>query len=97
MKLVQFPEQTVVIAKEQPGYIPLPAHQFNEPEGRIACCWKLSLIERFTVLLTGKIWHQVLTFNQPLQPQKLTVKKPSGMAVRITPDKNSLDSEQASV
>lgn len=77
MKLVNFPEQTVVIAKDQPEYLPLPAHRFvNDPEGRIACCWKLTWRERLAVLLTGTIWHQVLTFNKPLQPQMLTTEKP---------------------
>jgi hypothetical protein len=78
MTIVEFPEQTVVIAKNQPEYLPLPAHQFkaNPQEGRIACCWKLSWRERLRVLLSGEIWQQVLTFNQPLQPQLLTVEKP---------------------
>lgn len=76
MKLIEFPEQTVVIAKDQPEYLPLPAHQFGDSSGRIACCWKLSLIERLRLLWSGLIWHQVLTFNQPLQPQLLSVEKP---------------------
>lgn len=83
MKLINFPEQTVVIAKDQPEYLPLPAHRFdNDPKGRIACCWKLDWRERLTVLLTGKIWHQVLTFNSPLQPQLLTTEKPDMPAVQ---------------
>lgn len=76
MKLIEFPEQTVVIAQNQKPYRPLPAHQFHDAEGRIACCWKLSWRERFAVLLHGVVWHQILTFNQPLQPQLLTVEKP---------------------
>lgn len=77
MKIIEFPEQTVVIAKDQPQYHPLPAYRYNDPvQGRIACCWELSWKERFKVLLTGKVWHQILTFNNPLQPQKLTVEKP---------------------
>lgn len=77
MKPIEFPEQSIVIAKDQPEYLPLPAHQFNDAEGRIACCWKLSWLERLKVLFSGLIWHQVLTFNGPLQPQMLTVEKPS--------------------
>lgn len=77
MRIAAFPEQTVTYAKDQPQYLPLPAHRFrDDPQGRIACCWKLTLRERFRVLFTGAIWQQVLTFNQPLQPQKLTVEKP---------------------
>lgn len=77
MKLIEFPEQTVVLAKDQPEYLPLPAHRFkDDPQGRIACCWQLTLGERLQVLFTGKLWHQVLTFKAPLQPQLLTVEKP---------------------
>jgi hypothetical protein len=78
MKLIEFPEQTVVIAKDQPEYYGMPAHCFraNPEEGRIACCWRLSWWERLTLLATGRIWHQILTFNHPLQPQLLTVEKP---------------------
>lgn len=77
MYLIEFPEQTVVIAKDQPEYQPLPAHRFvDDPHGRIAFCWKLTWRERLAVLFRGKLWHQVLTFNQPLQPQLMSVEKP---------------------
>ena len=77
MNLIEFPEQTVVIAKDQPEYIPLPAYRYpNDPQGSIVCCWSLTWQERIRVLFYGRIWHQVLTFNQPLQPQLLTVEKP---------------------
>jgi hypothetical protein len=77
MKLIEFPEQTVIVAKDQPAYIPLPAYRDEtDPRGRIACCWQLSWRDRLYVLITGKVWQQVLTFNQPLQPQLLTTEKP---------------------
>ena len=78
MKLIEFPDQTTTFAKDQPQYRPLPAHQHksNEEQGRITCCWELSWKERLSVLFGGKIWHSVLTFNHPLQPQLLTTKKP---------------------
>lgn len=77
MHLIEFPEQTVVIAKDQPEYLPLPAYQCQQDAtGRIVCCWKLSWWERVRLLLTGKLWHQVLTFHKPLQPQLMLVKKP---------------------
>jgi hypothetical protein len=76
MNLVEFPEQTTVFAKDQPEYLPLPAHVYpNDVEGRITCCWSLSWRDRFRLMLTGLLWHQVLTFNRPLQPQFLTVDK----------------------
>jgi len=78
MKPIAFPEQIVVFAENQPEYQPLPAHVRlgDDPEGRVVCCWGLSWRERFHVLWSGRVWHQVLTFNQRLQPQLLTVEKP---------------------
>ena len=78
MELIPFPEQTLVIAKDQPEYTPMPAHRLvDDPEGRVTCCWRLSWRERLQVLVSGRIWHQILTFNRGgLQPQLLVVDKP---------------------
>jgi hypothetical protein len=77
MQLIDFPEVTQVIAKDQPEYRPLPAYRYaNDPQGRIVCCWKLTWRERFEVLFGGVVWHQILTFNKPLQPQLLATEKP---------------------
>lgn len=76
MTISPFPEQNTVFANDQPEYLPLPAYKFNDAQGRIVCCWNLSWRERLAVLFSGRVWQQVLTFNQPLQPQKLTVEKP---------------------
>jgi hypothetical protein len=67
----------VVIAKHQVQYLPLPAYQFDDEEGRVLFCWRLSLWERIRLLFTGRVWHQVLTFNRGLQPQLLSVDKPN--------------------
>ena len=89
MKLIPFPEQTVVIAKNQPEYLPFPAHKFDgDSMGRIAACWQLTWKERLRLLFTGKIWHQIATFDNPLQPQLLTVEKPA-MPPRSTPASES--------
>ncbi len=85
MKIVNFPEQTVVIAENQPEYLPLPAYRWSDdPQGRIACCWQLTWAERFKLLWSGLIWHQVLPFNKPLQPQLLSTDRPDMSA---KPDK----------
>ena len=77
MKPINFPEQNTTIAKDQPQYFPLPAHiVVNDPEGQAVFCWKLSVKERLKLLFTGKIWHHVLTFRQPLQPQLLEISSP---------------------
>jgi hypothetical protein len=74
VKLVEFPEQTVVIAKDQPQYNPMPAHV--DVGGMVTCKWKLTLRERLWVLLTGNLWHQIHTFGGALQPQRLQVTTP---------------------
>jgi hypothetical protein len=80
MELIEFPEQTQIIAKDQPPYRALPCHRFtDDPSGRIAFCWSLSWRERLAVLFRGVLWHEVLTFERPLQPQLLTVTKPADM------------------
>lgn len=77
MELIEFPEQNVIYAKDQPEYRPLPAHRYaDDPTGAIVCCWRLTWRERLRVLFSGVIWHQILTFRQSLQPQLLTVEKP---------------------
>ena len=77
MHCIEFPEQTVVMAKDQPEYRPLPAYwDDDDPRGKVVCCWKLNWLERLKLLATGRLWHEVLTFNGPLQPQLLTVEKP---------------------
>jgi hypothetical protein len=74
--LIEFPEQNRVYAKDQPQYRPLPCFTHGDEEGRITCCWKFNFWARLKILFTGKIWHQVLTFHGPLQPQLLLVEKP---------------------
>ena len=64
----------VVYAKDQPEYLPLPARK--DDNGVIVTLWKLSWRERIQLLLAGKFYLTVMTFNQPLQPVSLTLDKP---------------------
>lgn len=77
MRPVEFPEQDVVIAKDQPQYLPLPAYRHRDETGALTFCWKLDLWERLYLLATGRLWHTVLAFGQPLQPQLLEVQRPA--------------------
>ena len=74
MEPQNFPEQNVVMAKDQEEYLDLPSHVGSD--GVVTSCWKLNWRERWRVFLTGKIWLQQLTFNHPLQPQRIQVEKP---------------------
>jgi len=77
MVIHKFPEHNTAIAKDQPEYETLYAYATGDDSGTIICCWKLTLKERLMILFTGCVWHRVLTFFQPLQPQLLTVEKPA--------------------
>lgn len=75
MKPVKFKEANAVFAKNQPEYVSLPAYYSRDEDGHVISCWKLSFIERMRVLFTGKIWHDSLTFDRPLQPIFFTTLK----------------------
>ena len=76
MKAINFKEANVNIAENQVEYITLPAFKDKgDRYGRAVTCWKLSLWECIKVFITGKIWLSIMTFNKPLQPLKMTIKK----------------------
>lgn len=75
MKPVEFKEQNVVFAKDQPEYQPLPALIKTDTDGSVVVCWELSFKERIKVLFTGKVWTNLLMFGRPLTPSYLTVNK----------------------
>lgn len=77
MKPVEFTEQNCVYAKDQPEYLPLPAHK--TPSGEVISCWALTWRERFKMLFTGRLWWSVHTFNDLLQPQRPSVSKPENL------------------
>lgn len=81
MKILDFPGRNIVYAEDQPEYLPLPALRLGNAEGEIICCWGLTWRERLRLLLTGRIWHSVFTFHQPLQPQLLTIEKPDAIVL----------------
>ena len=92
MTPIDFPEVIVVFAKDQPEYLPLPAHMLpGDPYGRVTCCWKLTWRERLSVLLNGVIWQQVMTFRKPLQPQKLLIDRPE----MVSPPKDMTEGVKA--
>ncbi len=75
MKPIEFKEQNVVFAKDQPEYQPLPAFKNESTQGEVISCWNLTLTERLRLLLTGKLWVSLMTFNKPLTPCFFTTKK----------------------
>lgn len=78
MRLIDFPERTKLIAEHQPEYLTMPAH--ISPEGVITCLWALTWRERLRVLIQGRLWHQIMTFHKPVQPQLISVHRPRQLA-----------------
>ena len=77
MEAIEFDQQTVVLAKDQPQYQPLPVHRDPSKEGvPVTCCFKLSPEELEDISKTGLLWHTSLTFGQALQPIRMTTKNP---------------------
>jgi hypothetical protein len=76
MELIAFKGQNIVYAKDQPQYRPMPAHRVGDEKDTVICCWELTEEEIKQVVETGKIWHSIMTFGGPLQPQHLSVENP---------------------
>jgi hypothetical protein len=68
----KYPE--VVYAKFQPEYFPLPAYKTEE--GIAITRWKLTWKERLQLLFQGHLYLSIITFNNMLQPVKLTIQCP---------------------
>lgn len=73
MTPVEFPEQTMVWAKDQPGFNPLPAFT-NERE--TISLWRLTWRERLTLLFTGRLWHRQSNYGHKLQGVSMSVETP---------------------
>jgi hypothetical protein len=59
----------IVLAKDQPEYIPLPvAHvEYSDGTRSMISCYRLTLRERLRILFVGKVWWEQLTFGHPLR------------------------------
>jgi hypothetical protein len=66
--------QSVVYAKDQPEYIPLPTSRDND--GTVVTCWKFDWRERLRILFGTPLYLTVLTFNHALQPLRPSLDKP---------------------
>ena len=73
MRPVEFPEHTMVWAKDQLPYIQLPAYT---DERETISLWRLTWRERIKMLFTGRLWLRQRNFGAPLQPQRPSVDSP---------------------
>ncbi len=62
-------------------------HAHNSMDGTITISWKLTWKEKFRLLFTGVIWHQILVYKMQMQPQRLTTEKPTMNDLSIPPRK----------
>lgn len=74
MEPINFDGANCVYGKDQPEYMPLPAHK--DENGVVLTCWKLTPEDMQRIQETGVIWLEMLTFNQALQPVRLDSEKP---------------------
>ena len=73
MTPIEFPQQTIVWAKDQPPYLPLPA--YTDARETISC-WRLTWRERLKILFFGRLWLRQMNFGNALQPQEPCVDTP---------------------
>lgn len=85
---VQFPESNAVLARDQGEYEPLPIYHFNDVEGRIACCFRLSDAEIEEIQRTRTLWVQQLTFGRRFQPIALSTQRPDDLPTQPQEPKN---------
>jgi hypothetical protein len=76
---VQFPESNAVLARDQGEYEPMAVYRFDDAEGRIACCFRLSDAEIAEIVATRTLWVQQLTFGRRFQPIGLSTQRPDDL------------------
>jgi len=84
MKPVYFPKSNIIFAKDQPEYLPLPAHK--DRDGAVTTCWTLSFRERLKVFRTGRVWLTLLAFGNRLIESSVPAGKESEGLENWEPD-----------
>lgn len=74
MEAVDFKERNVIVGKGQKEYRPLPAF-YNKQNTCLTFCFELNDAEKAMLAKTGKIWVRQWTFNRPMHPISLSVRK----------------------
>lgn len=75
IKPIKTSDTNVTFAENQKEYEPLPAHRIsNDVFGRLVITFGLTWYQRILLLITGKIFFSIQTFNKPVQPVSMSVK-----------------------
>ncbi len=88
MKPIEFPEQTMVWAENQPPYLPLPAYSDDR---ETISLWALTWWERIRIVFTGRLWLRQLNFGNPLQPQSPSLQYPFTPSTTVTTGEGETD------
>lgn len=80
---VQFPESNAVLARDQGEYEPMSIYAFNDAEGRVAFCFRLSPVELEEIQRTRTLWVQQLTFGRRFQPIALSTQRPEDLPTAV--------------
>lgn len=86
MKAITFPQVNVAIGEGQKDYEILPA--FLNPKdahGTVIACFELTKEELSEISKSEKLWVQLLTFGNPLQPFLISVDSPFESDTKSTP------------
>jgi hypothetical protein len=73
----------IVLGKDQPAYVPLPAVYLDTPSRLMITRWRLTEEERSEIACGADIVLQQLTFRQPFQPVNLQVVYPEDAPVFV--------------
>lgn len=76
MKAIEFPQQTMVLAKDQPEYNNLPVFISNDDQRQMISCYQLDDEELAIINKTKVIWQGQLTFGRSYSPSFVTVGDP---------------------
>ena len=75
MKPIKFKHFNTNFAEGQDEYNSLPALRLDSDQGEVITCWELSFKERLILLVTGKVWMNLISFNKPLTPSLLSINR----------------------
>lgn len=83
MKAVRFPECNTVFAEGNEDHETY-AFVDNSKKGNkdIVSCYRLSFLERLLVMVTGRMWVNITSFNGKLHPMRLSIIKQTMILTR---------------
>lgn len=85
MTAIEFEESNMVLAKDQPQYVPLPVHvNPMDPDVPVTACFELSEEEIVQIVATKRIWHTQICFGQAVQPIRMSTTKPDIHFIELT-------------